>query len=216
MRNRETDAGRTGTKAVTTMTDWKPVLPDPPGPVPPFDPARDTSPAPVLWTYYILISILTGPVFFIIILPLYFRYHTLRYRFDDEGVSMSCGILFRREVYLTYRRIQDIHLSRNFIQRWMGLATVSVQTASGSSTPEMTIEGILDADGLRDFLYQRMRGARDEHGPARLSPAGTPALAASPTAAPDEALVLLREIRDGLARLNKPAPEGADREGFSR
>ena len=40
----------------------------------------------------------------------WFRYHTMRYRFDAEGVSMSWGILFRREVLLNYSRIQDIHL----------------------------------------------------------------------------------------------------------
>ena len=47
----------------------------------------------------------------IVLLPyLYFRYHTLRYTFDEEGIDMRVGILFRREVNLTYARIQDIHL----------------------------------------------------------------------------------------------------------
>ena len=78
---------------------------------------------------------------------------------------MSWGILFRRETYLTYKRIQDIHLTRNIIQRWMGLATVSIQTASGSSNAEMSIEGLLQAEPLRDFLYAKMRGAKGEHEP---------------------------------------------------
>ena len=68
-----------------------------------------------------------------VIWPMYFKYQTLRYSFDDKGVSMSFGMLFRKEVYLTYRRIQDIHVTRNFVQRWMGLASVAIQTASGSS-----------------------------------------------------------------------------------
>src|SRR5262249_8356608 len=109
-----------------------------------------------------------------------------------RGVAMSWGILFRREIYLTYRRIQDIHLTRNLLQRWLGLATVSVQTASGSSGPGMSIEGVLKADELRDFLYARMRGAREHSHPADAPAGERPA---------DEALGLLRDIRDALARL---------------
>src|SRR5262245_33328009 len=90
----------------------------------PFDPRQIVRPDPILLRYYILVSLLLGPFFWVALLPLFFKYETLRYRFDDEGVSMSWGILWRREVYLTYRRIQDIHLTRNIVQRWMGLATV--------------------------------------------------------------------------------------------
>lgn len=163
-----------------------------------FDPFQLTRPDSALLKYYFLISLLSGPAFPLAFVPLLFKYETLRYRFDDSGVSMSWGFLFRRETYLTYRRIQDIHLTRNLLQRWMGLATVSVQTASGSATPEMSIEGVLAANQLRDFLYSQMRGAKGEAAPtADAAAAATPA----PTAGEhDEALALLREIRDELRR----------------
>jgi putative membrane protein len=174
-----------------------------------FDPRQITRPVPALMKYYLIVSLLTGPGFFLLILPLFFKYETLRYRFDEEGISMSWGLLWRREVYLTYRRIQDIHLTRNLLQRWLGLATVSVQTASGSATPEMSIEGILEADALRDYLYTKMRGARE---PAALAaepaaaggaasdvPAPAAASAgAAPAADADQVLSLLCEIRDLL------------------
>ena len=79
-------------------------------------------PHPALWKYYIICAVLTGPGILVSLPYLYFRYHTLRYRFDEEGIHMKVGILFRREVNLTYARIQDIHLRSNFIQRWLGLA----------------------------------------------------------------------------------------------
>jgi putative membrane protein len=41
---------------------------------------------------------------------LYIRYKSMRYRFDDEGVSMRWGILSRREINLTDARIQDIRV----------------------------------------------------------------------------------------------------------
>jgi putative membrane protein len=149
--------------------------------------------------YYGVMSLLAFIAFPVVLLVHWFKYETLRYRFDDDGIMMAWGILFRREINLTYRRIQDIHVTRNIVQRWMGLATVSIQTASGSSTPEMQIEGILEFEALRDFLYSQMRGARGLDPPGA-SPAG--ALAAAPHAGEpeerDEALALLRAIADDL------------------
>jgi uncharacterized membrane protein YdbT with pleckstrin-like domain len=149
-----------------------------------FDPSRIERPDRALMKYYVITALLTGPLSIFVILPLFFKYETLRYKFDSEGMSMRWGILMRREIYVTYRRIQDIHLTRNLIQRWLGLATISIQTASGSSSPEMSVEGILEADALRDYLYTKMRGAREHHEEA--------------PAPKDEALTLLREIRDLL------------------
>lgn len=118
-------------------------------------------PSPMLLKLYIIRSILSGP-FIIFSLPvLLFRYYTLKYRFDSEGISMKWGFIFRREVNLTYARIQDIHLTSGVIQRWLGLADLKIQTASGSAEPEMTIEGIVEFEKLRDFLYTKMRGYRD-------------------------------------------------------
>ena len=159
-----------------------------------FNPQAITRPDARLMKYYLVTALLTGPMFPIVILPLYFKYETLKYRFDDSGISMSWGILFRKEIYLTYRRIQDIHLTRNLIQRWFGLATVAVQTASGNSTAEMSIDGIIEADRLRDYLYTRMRGARGETDP-------TPAASAADGHPADEPTILLREIRDALQSL---------------
>jgi putative membrane protein len=161
-----------------------------------FNPKAITRPDARLMRYYLVTALLGGPFFPIAILPLYFKYETLKYRFDDGGISMSWGILFRKEIYLTYRRIQDIHLTRNLIQRWFGLATVAVQTASGNATAEMSIDGILEADELRDYLYTRMRGAR---GDTEMTTAPAEGAHASHTA--DEPTVLLREIRDALQSL---------------
>lgn len=117
-------------------------------------------PHPRLMRYYVLRSILTLPLMPVVLPYLFFRYHTMRYRFDEEGVSQRWGILFRREISLTYSRLQDIHLASNVVERWLGLARVQLQTASGSSKAEMTIEGLLEYEEVRDFLYSRMRGVK--------------------------------------------------------
>jgi uncharacterized membrane protein YdbT with pleckstrin-like domain len=161
---------------------------------PAFDPAGITRPHPALLKYYVIVAALTLAGFPFVMLPLCFKFKTLRYRFDDKGVSMSWGILFHREIYLTYRRIQDIHVTRNLVHRWLGLAAVAVQTASGTSGAEMTIEGIRNPEALRDFLYAQMRGARGE---GEAATEGAP----SASAPADEALDLLRGIRDDLRQL---------------
>lgn len=152
-------------------------------------------PHPNLWKLYIIRAICSGP-FAVILLPLfYFRYHTLQYRFDAEGIHMKVGILFRREVNVTYARIQDIHLSSGFIQRWLRLADVQIQTASGSAGAELTIEGFMEFEAIRDFLYAKVRGAREQpahHAAASLNPAGADAVASEDTVA------LLLAIRDEL------------------
>lgn len=118
-------------------------------------------PDKALWKYYLLRCLIVPPLFPILVLPSWFRYHTMRYKFTDEGISMSWGILFRREVILNYARIQDIHLRSNIVERWLGLARILVQTASGSASAEMTLEGLKQYEAVRDFLYSKMRGVKD-------------------------------------------------------
>ena len=144
-----------------------------------------------------LVQSLAGLFLFpFIFLPLYLRYRSLRYRFDEEGVGASWGILFRREVFLTYARIQDIQVRQNVVERWLGIGRVELQTASGSASAELAIEGVRDHSGLRDFFYARMRGVSAEEGEVH-----------EPTE-PD-AVRLLREIREELVGARKALEEGA-------
>ena len=117
-----------------------------------------TRPAPQLWTLYIIYSILSTVALPFTIVPAYFRYKTLRYRFDDDGVSVSYGLLWRRETYLTYARIQDIHVTRNIFERWLGIGTVKIQTASGSAASSESIVGLTAYQEVRNYLYAHMRG----------------------------------------------------------
>lgn len=185
----------------------------------PIDPriAALNQPHPDLWKYYIICAIFTGPACIITLPLLYFRYHTLRYRFDAEGIHMQVGILFRREINLTYARIQDIHLKSGFIQRWLGLANLEVQTASGSASAELMIEGFKEFELIRDFLYTRMRGYQ---APANQQPTSGNA-APTATGSQAEMIALLLNIRDELrqtreqlaassARLNHPPQEDAN------
>lgn len=155
-------------------------------------------PHPKLFRYYVLFSLITGPAFPFVFAYLFLRYRTLNYRFDDEGVTMSWGALFKREISLTYSRIQDIHVQSNAVERWFGLSRLLVQTASGSAKAEMKVEGLLELSAVRNFMYARMRGARSVASTGAGIAAATAAApgAAAPAAAADAAALAatLREI----------------------
>lgn len=166
----------------------------------PANPVIAERPEPVLLTYYILGSLLLGPFFPVAAVVMYFRYHTMRYRVTPEGISMSWGILFRREIIIQFARIQDIHLRSNIVERWLGLGRILVQTASGSAGAEMTLEGFTNFEAVRDFLYERMRGVGDEPG-ASVAPVAAPegADGGELAAALRETAAELRALRAALA-----------------
>lgn len=157
-----------------------------------------TQPEPVLLTLYFLRSLASLVFFPVVFIPLLIRYLTLRYSFDDQSVRKSYGWLFKHEDLVQYARIQDLHISRTLLQRWLGLATIEVQTASGSAVAEMTVEGLTNFEEIRDFLYSKMRGARfDEEDEEEEAPVVEEV---------DEALTLLTEIRDEIRLLRgRPA-----------
>ena len=168
-----------------------------------------------LWTYYLLSCLVFPPAFPFLILPAWFRYSTMRYKFTAEGISMSWGILFRREIILHYARIQDIHLRSNFVERWLGLGRVLVQTASGNAGAEMTIEGLKEFEAVRDFLYSQMRGVKDPLHAHSAAPSAATLPSATTTAGHDaELAAALREVAHELrethrALLARPNPSDA-------
>ncbi len=142
----------------------------PGAPIPP-EIALLERPREELLTWYVLKALATVFAFPVTMLLFYFRYHTMRYKFDEDGIHMSWGILMRHEIMLNYSRIQDIQLHSNVIERWLGLTRIEVQTAAGASDSEMTLEGLPNPEAMRDFLYSRMRGA---HTAAPLTPDAAP------------------------------------------
>jgi uncharacterized protein len=179
------------------------------------DTAALERPSPRLLTYYILTGLLSGPACVIVIPALIIRYNTLRYQFEETGLRMQLGLFFKQEVVVAFRRIQDIHVSRNLIQRWLGIASVSVQTASGNAMPEIVLEGMTDPDSVRDWLYERMRGAK---GVATTSAVNAVNAMSNDALAPpmmlgadnSEVTELLRGIRDNLARMVEKNSDQSD------
>jgi uncharacterized protein len=159
---------------------------------------RPNSKLVILYLIRSLSALIAFPFVFV---PLYCKYISLRYHFDKEGIGASWGVFFKKQVFLTYARIQDIHVTRGLIERWLSLGTVEIQTASGSASAELSIVGLDEYDEIRDFLYARMRGARGEINIENdeINAAGEP-----------ESVQLLKEIRDELRTIRQTIEGGGD------
>jgi len=75
---------------------------------------------------------------------------------------------------------------------------LEVQTASGSATAELVIEGFKEYEAIRDFLYTRMRGYQSRQGAAVPVAAGT--TTSGGVVGNAEVISLLLGIRDELRR----------------
>lgn len=83
------------------------------------------------------------------------RYGAWRYQLGVDALRLERGVMFRSESVVPYTRIQHVDTNQGPIERSLGLASVTVHTASGSSS-SLTIPGLLptDAEALREQLAQ--------------------------------------------------------------
>lgn len=83
------------------------------------------------------------------------RYGAWRYQLGADALRLERGVMFRSESVVPYTRIQHVDTNQGPIERSLGLASVTVHTASGSSS-SLTIPGLLpsDAEALREQLAQ--------------------------------------------------------------
>lgn len=98
------------------------------------------------------------------------------------------------------------------MERWLGLARILIQTASGNKSAELTIEGIKEFELLRDFLYARMRGVKDHHAETSAgaqSSAGRGVGGEELTSVLREAVSELRAIREAMERRGGVSTEGS-------
>ncbi|WP_435065688.1 PH domain-containing protein [Halobaculum sp. EA56] len=81
------------------------------------------------------------------------RWYRFEYEVVDDRLVVRSGVLSRQEREIPLRRIQNVDVRRSLLQRALGLATVTVETAGGGST-EATLDAVGgdEADRLRDRL----------------------------------------------------------------
>ncbi|NMN96867.1 PH domain-containing protein [Antrihabitans stalactiti] len=140
-------------------------------------------------------------------IAIHLRYDTTWYVLSERSMRIRRGIWVLREATITFENVQDVRIQQGPLQRYCGIASVIVETAGGGAKKDENpfaghtglIEGIEDAERIRDLIMARVRQSRaaglgDDHHD-------------SPTAGWKPAhIAVLREIRDELRSTSSTPP----------
>jgi membrane protein YdbS with pleckstrin-like domain len=144
----------------------------------------------ILWVVLLvnepLAAMVLAPVFLVAIVApdilayvaLHLRYDTTWYVMSARSIRLRRGVWNIRETTITFENVQNVEFQQGPLQRHFGIANLIVQTAGGgggahpqqgqTSTHTGLIEGIADAQRIRDVIMTRVRRSRraglgDEH-----------------------------------------------------
>ncbi|MDA1054467.1 MAG: PH domain-containing protein [Planctomycetota bacterium] len=155
--------------------------------------------------------ILLAPALFLAIAPdivvylaIHLRYDTTWYVLSDRSLRIRRGIWIIHETTITFENIQNVTVRQGPLQRWFGIANVSIDTAGGGgqqphgqSNPWQAshcglIEGVADAHRIRGLIMSRL-------GQSRTAGLGDEDLNSRSSTWSSEQVATLREIRDLIA-----------------
>ena len=86
-------------------------------------------------------------------------YRRFEYELTEDTLDIRSGVLSRREREIPYGRIQNVDITRNVLQRLVGLAAVNIETAGGGST-EAALQYVTphEATRLQQDIHRHKRG----------------------------------------------------------
>lgn len=84
--------------------------------------------------FVFLASLVFGAVVSVSLLWEYIVWRRYDYFFEDESLRITHGVFRRDEREIPYRRIQNVDIKKNIVQRVLGIAKVDFETAGGSTT----------------------------------------------------------------------------------
>jgi uncharacterized membrane protein YdbT with pleckstrin-like domain len=112
---------------------------------------------------------------FIVSLPITYFLQRLNYEMrwyivTDRSLRIRSGVVFLKEITMTFGNIQEIRVNANPLERFLGLANVVVRSAGGgalgahgqtASGHVAEFAGVDNAEAIRDLLVERLRLYRD-------------------------------------------------------
>jgi len=154
-----------------------------------------------LWLAPVAVAIAVVPDV-IAYIAIHLRYDTTWYVFTDRSLRIRRGIWIIHETTITFENIQNVAVNSGPLERYFGIANVTVDTAGGGQAHKEKgghqaanyhqglIEGIDNANEIRTQILMRVRRSRS----AGLGDEGISAADWS-----HAHVALLREIRDLIA-----------------
>jgi len=171
--------------------------------------ARHPRAALVLLVPALLIAALPDIVAYV---ALQLRYDTTWYVMSARSLRIRRGIWVLREMTITFENVQNIKVTQGPLMRYFGIKNLVVETAGGAapsvkaegaggaSENQAVLEGLDNADEIRDLIMSRVRASRSAGlGDEAAHEAG--ASRGKGHALTPVQVQLLREIRDAAALL---------------
>jgi hypothetical protein len=75
----------------------------------------------------------------------------------EKDISYKTGIIFYKQISVTFNRIQHVEVSQGVLGKLFGLSSVKIFTAGGSAS-DLSIPGLLTADAqkLKAFISEKI------------------------------------------------------------
>ena len=121
-------------------------------------------------------AILVGIVLFLVGLVVFtkFSFHKKGYAFREHDAIYKSGLISETTTIIPFNRVQHVALHQGFISRKLGLASVELFTAGGSSS-DLEIPGLLLADAqlIKNLVSQKINPPKQDE-PIEVAPTETP------------------------------------------
>ena len=113
----------------------------------------------------IALSLFSFPFILLLLIALfrgwYLKYYIKYYYYsaDQDFLTIKKGVFGPREIHVQYRKIQDVYVDQDILDRIMGLYDVHIASATVASGMEAHIDGVNEvvAKGLKDFLLNSIK-----------------------------------------------------------
>lgn len=124
----------------------------------------------------IWMAILVGLVLFLAGLVLFtkFSFHKKGYAFREHDAIYKSGLISETTTIIPFNRVQHVALHQGFISRKLGLASIELFTAGGSSS-DLEIPGLLLADAqiIKNLVSQKINPPKQDE-PIQIASTETP------------------------------------------
>ncbi len=109
--------------------------------------------APIFWT---IVGVAIIPLLILFALLAYWQYRNFTFHVEKDNLIIHKGVFVKEKKSVPIERIQSIQVTKNVIQRLLGLVALKVDTA-GSRGNELEIPALERprANALRDLLYEK-------------------------------------------------------------
>ena len=79
------------------------------------------------------------------------------YLLREKDISYKTGLIFYKQISVTFNRIQHVEVSQGILAKMFGLSSVKIFTAGGSAS-DLSIPGLLsvDAQKLKAFISEKI------------------------------------------------------------